>query len=63
DDSGTTPLHDACRNNSCRAARVLLDGGAEIDARDISQLTPVLHAVLMGHQEAVELLLIRGADT
>ena len=41
---------------------LLLDAGAEIDARGEYGHTPIHEAVGQGHIEAVRLLLSRGAD-
>ena len=35
-----TPLHEAARNNSVDAAKVLIDRGAQVDARDKVSLNP-----------------------
>lgn len=40
----------------------LLDGGANVEARDAFDRTPLLRAAFHGHRTAVELLLARGAD-
>ena len=43
-------------------AALLLDRGADIDARDGSGATPLYNAASWGRREVVELLLARGAD-
>lgn len=63
DDRGWTPLMHAARANALDAMAVLLDAGADPNARDRrSQWTPLLHAVHKQQQAAVQLLLERGAD-
>jgi uncharacterized protein len=43
-------------------AEFLLERGARIDARNRDGLTPLMHAVEMGHDEQVAFLLAHGAD-
>jgi len=59
---GTTPLHIAAIRGDIRIIALLLDAGAEIDARGEYGHTPLNNAVGLGHVEAVRLLLSRGAD-
>eukprot|EP00292_Cryptomonas_paramecium_P017503 CAMPEP_0113725594 /NCGR_PEP_ID=MMETSP0038_2-20120614/39861_1 /TAXON_ID=2898 /ORGANISM="Cryptomonas paramecium" /LENGTH=101 /DNA_ID=CAMNT_0000655903 /DNA_START=159 /DNA_END=460 /DNA_ORIENTATION=+ /assembly_acc=CAM_ASM_000170 len=40
-----TPLHEACRRGSLRAARLLLDAGSRVDNRDVTGDTPLHCAV------------------
>jgi len=65
---GWTPLHYACHFGFSRrqtkqadAVRVLLDHGANIHARTVSGITPLLLAVWCSNGPVVELLLDRGA--
>jgi ankyrin repeat protein len=44
------------------AARVLIDGGADIHARSDSGFTPFMFAVRTGNMDAVNLLIDKGAD-
>ncbi|XP_066292946.1 ankyrin homolog [Branchiostoma lanceolatum] len=46
----------------CDAITLLLDGGADIDARDCFDYTPLHYAALEGNNNAILLLLDRGAD-
>jgi hypothetical protein len=63
DESGLTALMWAARANALEAMTVLLDAGADPNARDRQQhWTPLLHAVHKRHVDAIELLLERGAD-
>jgi ankyrin repeat protein len=43
-------------------ANLLLDRGADINAKEPGGMTPLFHAVLAGDCATVELLLERGAD-
>ena len=54
DDTGCTALHIA---TSSRAARVLLRHNANVDARDILDRTPLMHAAKHGRLALVRLLL------
>ncbi|GEM10954.1 palmitoyltransferase SidR [Rhodotorula toruloides] len=63
DAEGTTPLHWAAINGHVIAAKVLLERGAEVDARG-GELrgTPLMWAARNGHLPLVHLLLKHGAD-
>ena len=58
-----SPLHAASSaGNAAEVARLLSEGAAEVDSRDINGRTP-LHIAACGSKEAVaRLLLDRGAD-
>jgi uncharacterized protein len=63
DDSHLTPLMWAARYDAVAAMTVLLDAGANPNARDgRNRWTPLLHAIHRQGVNAVELLLQRGAD-
>jgi hemoglobin len=57
-----TALHMAARRGSLETAEVLLDCGAEIDARDSLGDTPLRRSVNCGRIQVASLLLERGAD-
>lgn len=57
-----TPLHAALAGGQTAAARMLLDAGASVDARDHGGHTPLHVAAASGSEEGVALLLARGAD-
>ncbi|KAH8884938.1 hypothetical protein GQ53DRAFT_616473, partial [Thozetella sp. PMI_491] len=60
---GYNPLHQAARNSHEILVELLLDRGADIEARDNSLgYTPLRMAVLKGSESVVRLLLDRGAD-
>jgi ankyrin repeat protein len=65
DKEGSTPLHCAAWKGHVGVAELLLDAGAEVNARNQNEHygdTP-LHAAAHGNQRAVaELLIARGAD-
>ncbi len=61
--SGATPLHTAALGGDAEVVKLLLDHGAEINARDQeSGATPLSYAASLGRAEVVDLLLTRGAD-
>lgn len=62
DSEGDTPLNMAIRNNQTIIAKSLVELGADIEARDASQRTPLMNACLYGNLEVVKLLLDCGAD-
>ena len=57
-----TPLASACYNGSYEAAEALCAHGAELDARDNDQWTPLIYAAGCGHTKICEMLLALGAD-
>jgi hypothetical protein len=62
-DDGITPLMWAARSGASQSMTVLLDAGADANARDHNnRWTPLLHAVHKQRPQAVRLLLERGAD-
>ena len=57
-----SPLHQAARDGDLRKARELLDGGADLTARDDHiRSTPLAWAAKFGQLEMVQFLLERGA--
>ena len=61
--TGWTALQYASHKDHCDVVELLLDNGADIEAR-ISDcyVTPLIRACYNGHMSIVELLLDRGAD-
>ncbi len=57
-----TALHMAARRGNVDVIAALLDGGADIEARDSAGDTPLRRAVNLNKLEAARLLLARGAD-
>ena len=57
-----TALHMAARRGNVDVIGALLDGGADIEARDSDGDTPLRRAVNRNKVEAAKLLLARGAD-
>ena len=55
------PLHAAAAGKATKAARVLLDGGADANATQAGGFTPLHSAAQNGNRELVVLLLERGA--
>lgn len=58
-----TALHVATRRRRLSAVQILLDCGADIDARNGGGKTAYAHAVRRGFDEVADLLRGRGADT
>ena len=57
-----TPLHAGARRGSVVVAAALLDGGADLEARDVAGDTPLRRAVNCGKVEMAAFLRARGAD-
>jgi ankyrin repeat protein len=57
------PLHVAARRRLCSAVTILLDHGADIDARTAGGKTAFAHSIRRGFDDVAAILLLRGADT
>ncbi|KAK3712751.1 hypothetical protein QZH41_013203, partial [Actinostola sp. cb2023] len=62
DAHGATPLHNAARNNSHAFMELLLEHGANVNAKDGNNVTPLMLAASSGAMASVNLLLEQGAD-
>ncbi|XP_069132753.1 myotrophin-like [Argopecten irradians] len=58
-----TPLHFAADYGQCEVIKILLEKGADINAPDKYDITPLLAAIFEEHTECVELLIKEGAST
>ena len=59
---GFAPLHYAVRNGHAEAARVLVDGGADLNLGTADQSSPLLLATINGNYDLARTLLEAGAD-
>ena len=60
---GRTPLMVASRTGNVEAMKVLLDHGADVNAKEtLRGTTPLMWAADEGHAAAIKLLIERGAD-
>jgi ankyrin repeat protein len=57
-----TALHKCAHDGGLRVATWLVDKGAEVDAKDIHDTTPLLVAAKMGREAICEMLIKHGAD-
>lgn len=63
DRNGCTPLLVAARDGRSEAVRLLVEGGADLEATDPTyNRTPLAWATFQGHREVAEFLLARGAN-
>eukprot|EP00730_Choanoeca_flexa_P006674 TRINITY_DN12203_c0_g1_i1.p1 TRINITY_DN12203_c0_g1~~TRINITY_DN12203_c0_g1_i1.p1 ORF type:complete len:116 (+),score=7.35 TRINITY_DN12203_c0_g1_i1:113-460(+) len=62
DQGKDTPLHYACQYGHLAVARVLIDKGADVEAKNRNQWTPLHEACLRGHLSLAEMLIVNGAD-
>jgi ankyrin repeat protein len=60
--AGVTALHAAVSSNQLQAAEWLLDAGADVNARQQMNYTPLMGAAANARAELLDLLLARGAD-
>jgi ankyrin repeat protein len=62
-DLGRTPLHLAVIHNELEIADLLLANGADVNARDPDQHTPLIWTLwIFNHDKMMRLLLAKGAD-
>lgn len=62
DSSGATALLRAVHANAVDAARVLIEAGADVNAKDRIHDSPYLYAGARGHLEILKMTLAHGAD-
>jgi hypothetical protein len=55
-EKGMLPIHAACRSGSIDAVRMLMDRGADMDAKTLSGWTPMHYAAFSGNVQIVRLL-------
>ena len=55
-------IHEAVNNGNVEAVKQHLAAGADVNAKDDSNITPLLWAINNSHEEIVELLISKGAD-
>ena len=60
--NGDTCLLTAVRHGHLAICRLLIDKGAQVEAKSSGGCTPLLWAAIQGHVEVVRLLCDRGAD-
>jgi ankyrin repeat protein len=59
---GLTPLHFAARHDHVDVARLLVEAGAEVNAREANDITPLLMAVSNQAPTTAQYLLTQGAE-
>ncbi len=57
-----TPLHEAAAMGHLEVARLLLERGADVNAKNKHGFTPLHFAAGIGHTDVAKLLLEHGAD-
>jgi uncharacterized protein len=58
-----TALHNAAANGHSRLCKLLIEQGADVNAKDINGFTPLINAVYAGQNETMRLLLENKADS
>ena len=56
------PLNSAIARGHAAVARALIEGGANIEARNADGATPLIIAAFFGHEEIVRMLVHAGAN-
>jgi len=59
---GMTPLHYAARHNHVEVARLLIEAGAKVNAREADDITPLLMAISSNNVAVAQYLLSHGGD-
>ena len=59
---GSTPLHICAEEGRSDVAKILIENGADIEAKDDSFETPLYRASFAGYKNVIEVLLANGAD-
>jgi uncharacterized protein len=59
---GLTPLHYAARHNHVEVAKLLIQAGAKVNAREANDITPLLMAIGSGNAAVARFLVEHGAD-
>ena len=57
-----TPLLYAARDGRLESARLLVDAGANVEAKDANGITPLLMAIANNHIDVARFLIEQGAD-
>ena len=57
----TTPLHIACYNGDKECAEILVVAGANVNAKNSHNITPIITAALYGNEEIIDYLKSSGA--
>jgi ankyrin repeat protein len=57
---GLTPLHVAASKGDTAAAEMLIDKGADVNAKDVIGSTPLTLATFNDHTDMAKLLIERG---
>ena len=55
-------IYEAARDGNIEAVKQQLAAGTDVNAKDDSNITPLLWAIDKSHKEIVELLITKGAD-
>jgi ankyrin repeat protein len=59
---GMTPLHYAARHNHVEVAKLLVQAGANVNAREANDISPLLMAISNNNMAVAQYLLTQGAD-
>ncbi|XP_022646333.1 protein phosphatase 1 regulatory inhibitor subunit 16B-like isoform X2 [Varroa jacobsoni] len=61
-EDGLTALHQCCIDNNEEMTKLLVEFGANVNAKDSEQWTPLHAAATCGHLHLVKYLILKGAD-
>ncbi|HOT74201.1 MAG TPA: ankyrin repeat domain-containing protein [Candidatus Wallbacteria bacterium] len=62
DNRGQTALHTAASHDADEIAPILIENGADVNARDVTKSTPLHYAVLNKSRSVIAILIYKGAD-
>jgi len=57
-----SPIHEAAVAGDVELVEMLIENGADVDARDVHGYTPLILAIQAGHTDIAKVLVTHGAD-
>ncbi|XP_071491103.1 uncharacterized protein [Diadema antillarum] len=61
DYEGATPLHYGAMSGNLNVCRLLVENGADIRAKDENNMTPLMKAIISGHDDLVDIFLEKAS--
>ncbi|XP_071507636.1 uncharacterized protein [Diadema antillarum] len=57
DSEGATPLHYGAMSGNPHVCRLLIEHGADIRAKEVNDMTPLMNAIVSGHEDLVDIFI------